>query len=77
MTNKFTGKSPMNQAPNYGWSKYIGLGSQLIVGLLLSLYIGKKMDIYFNRHALFAWVAPSLFILIVLISVVRDTQKKK
>ena len=77
MTTKFTGKSSMNQAPNYGWSKYIGLGSQLIVGLLLTLFIGKKLDAYFNKHALFAWMAPSLFILIVLVSVVRDTQKKK
>ena len=48
MTTKFTGKSPMNQAPNFGWSKYIGLGSQLIVGLLFTLFIGKKLDAHFN-----------------------------
>jgi uncharacterized membrane protein len=48
-----------------------------MVGLLLTLYIGKKMDTYFDKHALFVWVAPSLFILVVLINVVRDTQNKK
>jgi hypothetical protein len=48
-----------------------------MVGLLLTLYIGKKMDTYFDKHAMFVWVAPSLFILVVLINVVRDTQNKK
>jgi uncharacterized membrane protein len=76
MTTKFKEKSPQYQQPNYNWYKYLGLGSQLIVGLLVSLYIGKKFDIYFNHHAFFAWMAPSIFILIVLISIVRDTQKK-
>jgi uncharacterized membrane protein len=63
--------------PNYSWSKYLGLGTQLIVGLLLAIFIGKKLDVYFNKHSLFAWIAPSLFILAVLIRVVRDTQTKK
>jgi len=77
MTIKSNRKSPLNQAPDYNWSKYIGLGTQLMVGLLLTLYIGKKMDTYFDKHAMFVWVAPSLFILVVLINVVRDTQNKK
>lgn len=70
--NKSSGKEP-----NYNWSKYIGLGSQLIVGLLITLFVGKKLDVYFNKEALFAWITPCLFILVVLISVVRDTQNNK
>jgi uncharacterized membrane protein len=66
-----------NKASNNYWSKYIGFGSQLLVGLLITLYVGKKLDEYFNHHSLFAWLTPSLFILFVLISVVRDTQRKK
>ena len=58
-------------------AKYAGLGTQIIVGLLISLYFGKKMDTYFIWHNRAAWILPSLFILFTLVMVVRDTQKKK
>jgi len=58
-------------------AKYAGLGSQIIAGLLICLYLGKKMDTYFNWHNLASWILPSLFILFTLFMVVRDTQKKK
>jgi thiosulfate reductase cytochrome b subunit len=58
-------------------AKYAGLGTQLIAGLLISLYLGKKMDTYFVWHNSAAWILPSLFILYTLVMVVRDTQKKK
>lgn len=57
-------------------AKYAGLGTQIIAGLLISLYLGKKMDIYFTWHNKAAWISPSLFILFTLVMVVRDTQKK-
>ena len=57
-------------------AKYAGLGMQIIAGLLISLFLGKKMDIYFNWHNRAAWIFPSLFILFTLVMVVRDTQKK-
>ena len=57
-------------------AKYAGLGTQLIVGLLISLYLGKKIDAYFLWHNRVAWILPSLFILFTLVMVVRDTQKK-
>ena len=72
-----TEKKSRNSEPNYNWSKFIGLGTQLIVGLLITLFVGKKLDNYFNNHVFFAWVTPSLFILIVLIGVIRDTQNHK
>ena len=58
-------------------AKYAGLGTQLIAGLLISLYLGKKIDAYFIWHNCAAWILPSLFILFTLVMVVRDTQKKK
>lgn len=57
-------------------AKYAGFGTQIIAGLLISLYLGKKMDIYFTWHNKAAWILPSLFILFTLVMVVRDTQKK-
>ena len=57
-------------------AKYAGLGTQIIAGLLISLYLGKKMYIYFTWHNKAAWIFPSLFILFTLVMVVRDTQKK-
>ncbi len=58
-------------------AKYAGLGTQLIAGLLISLYLGKKMDTYCTWHNRAAWILPSLFILFTLVMVVRDTQQKK
>jgi uncharacterized membrane protein len=77
MTSNLNEKKAANRDSNYNWSKYIGFGSQLIVGLLITLFVGKKLDAYLNKHSFFAWLTPSLFILVVLISVVRDTQNKK
>jgi hypothetical protein len=57
-------------------AKYAGLGTQIIAGLLITLFLGKKMDIYFSWHNRAAWIFPSIFILYTLVMVVRDTQKK-
>jgi len=58
-------------------AKYAGLGTQLIAGLLISLYLGKKIDAYFIWHNSATWILPSFFILFTLVMVVKDTQKKK
>ncbi len=58
-------------------AKYAGLGTQIIAGLLITLYLGKKMDTYFTWHNRAAWIFPSLFILFTLVMVVRETQQKK
>jgi uncharacterized membrane protein len=76
MVTSSTGNKFPKKEPNYNWSRYIGLGAQLIAGLLLSIFVGKKLDLYFNKHSFFGWLVPSLFIVTVLISVVRDTQNK-
>ena len=58
-------------------AKYACLGTQIIAGILISLFLGKKLDIYFNWHNRAAWIFPSLFILFILVMVVKDTQQKK
>jgi len=63
--------------PVFSLARYAGLGTQIIAGLLITLYLGKKADAYFNWHNIAAWILPSLFILSTLILVVRDTQKNK
>ncbi|MCX6332189.1 MAG: hypothetical protein NTZ82_06085 [Bacteroidetes bacterium] len=59
------------------WSKYAGLGTQLITGLLLLLYIGKKTDAYFQYKNRFTWILPSLFIFYTLARIIKETQPKK
>jgi thiosulfate reductase cytochrome b subunit len=66
-----------DKTPVFSLARYAGLGTQIIAGLLITLYLGKKMDTYFTWHNRAAWIFPSLFILFTLIMVVRDTQKKK
>ena len=61
---------------NNSWQKYVGLGTQLIVGLLITLYIGKKGDAYLHWHNLLTWILPSLLILFTLYRIIKDTQSK-
>ncbi|MFY8165978.1 MAG: hypothetical protein ACOVJ8_05260 [Sediminibacterium sp.] len=61
---------------NNSWQKYVGLGTQLIVGLIVTLYIGKKGDEYLHLHNLLNWILPSLFILFTLYRIIKDTQSK-
>jgi hypothetical protein len=49
----------------------------MIAGLLMTLYIGKKIDAYFLWYNKLALIFPSLFIIVTLVMVVKDTQKKK
>jgi uncharacterized membrane protein len=72
-----TSPNKPSDKPVFSLARYAGLGTQIIAGLLITLYFGKKADAYFNWHNRAAWILPSLFILSTLILVVRDTQKNK
>ena len=63
--------------PSAIWTKYAGLGTQLITGLLLLLYAGKKIDAYFHFKNRFAWILPSIFIMYTLVRIIKETQPKK
>lgn len=55
-------------------AKYSSLGTQLLIGLLILLYVGKKLDVYFNVKPMFIWILPFLFILFSLIKIIKETK---
>jgi hypothetical protein len=58
--------------------KYAGLATQWIIIILVSIYAGKKSDIWFRfKQPLFAWILPLLSILGMLIHIIRDTSAPK
>lgn len=61
---------------NNSWQKYLGLGTQLIAGLVITLFIGKKADQYMHWKQLLVWVLPSTFILFTLYRIIKETQPK-
>lgn len=58
-------------------TKYAGLGTQLITGLLILMYLGKKADAYFKWERVLTWIFPAIFIIYTLIRIVKETQPKK
>ncbi len=66
-----------NSHVNVQWAKFAGLASQWAVALTLFIFLGKYVDQKIGRVApLFLWVLPSLFIVVSLFKIVRDTQIK-
>jgi uncharacterized membrane protein len=61
---------------NNSWQKYLSLSTQLIAGLVLTLWIGKKVDEFMQFKQLLIWVLPSLFILFTLYKIIKETQPK-
>lgn len=61
----------------HSWMKYMGLGMQFFISILLTLLAGWKADEFFNfSGALLIWILPLLAVLFNLIKIVMDTQKK-
>jgi hypothetical protein len=57
--------------------KYASLGSQLIIGIGLSLYAGMKLDEWLNlKMPITIWLFPLLFITAVIIKLIIETNKK-
>lgn len=65
------------QKNDLNWMNYASLGTQLIAGLLLLLFIGKKGDEYFVLNRKLIWILPCTFILLILFKIIKDTQPKK
>jgi len=56
----------------------MSLGSQLIIGLALFLYIGLKIDHWLMTNTPIAvWLLPLLFIVSIIIKIIIDTGKIK
>ncbi|MCX6203527.1 MAG: hypothetical protein NTY43_04435 [Bacteroidetes bacterium] len=77
MESPFSHNKQSKKDSGVGLAKYAGIGTQMIAGLLMTLYIGKKIDAYFLWYNKLALIFPSLFIIVTLVMVVKDTQKKK
>lgn len=57
--------------------RYLGLGTQLFAMLIIGLWIGKKLDLYFSfSFPLLVWLLPMLIIVSSLIKIIIDTNKK-
>jgi hypothetical protein len=65
---------------NFQWSKFAGLASQWAIGIAFLLWLGKYLDkqnFFHLKMPLFIWLLPFIFILISLINIVKETNKKK
>ena len=66
-----TNHNKKNKSVNV-WANYAGLGSQLIAGLLLLLYIGKKGDAYWGLKPMLIWILPFAFIFFTLYRIIKE-----
>jgi hypothetical protein len=63
---------------NRSLMQYAALGGQLTVGLLLAVWLGKKLDGRLNFSTPFLiWLFPLLVITALIIKIVKDTLHKK
>lgn len=58
--------------------KFASLGSQILIGIGLSMYVGSKADQWLHFSSPIAiWVFPLLFILAVIVKTIKETSTKK
>jgi hypothetical protein len=58
--------------------QYAALGGQLTVGLLLAVWLGKKLDIRLHFSTpVFIWLFPLIIITACIIRIIKDTIKSK
>ncbi|NBO48456.1 MAG: AtpZ/AtpI family protein [Chitinophagia bacterium] len=66
-----------DSSPTTAWAKYLGLGGQIFGSTLLMLAVGWKLDKWLGiTSSLFIWVLPLLMIILILVKIVLDTNKK-
>jgi membrane protein insertase Oxa1/YidC/SpoIIIJ len=59
-------------------SKYVGLATQLMVGLALAVFLGLKMDQCLHLSTpLLVWILPLLVLFVMIWQIIKDTSKKK
>jgi hypothetical protein len=58
--------------------QYASMATQLMVGLLLSVWLGLKADTWLKFSTpVFVWLFPLVVIAAFIIKVIKDTSKKK
>ena len=57
--------------------KYMGLATQLLVGLGLAVFVGLKTDKWLNlKTPLLVWILPLLVLVAMIWQVIKETSKK-
>ena len=58
--------------------RYAGIGSQLLAGLTITVFLGKWIDekLHFSFPVLI-WLMPLIFIVGMILKVIKDTSKKE
>jgi len=68
------------EEPNKGNSdltKYLGLATQIMVSLGLSVFLGIKLDKWLSFSTpLFVWILPLLVLVGMIWKIIKDTSKK-
>lgn len=58
--------------------KYLGLATQLMVGLALAVFAGLKLDQWLRfTTPLLVWILPLLVLVTMIWQIIKDTSKKK
>lgn len=67
-----------NNGGNKLLMKYIGLGTQLMVSLAISVYVGLKVDEWLHFSTpLFVWILPLAVLGGMTWQIIKDTSNKK
>ena len=67
-----------NKATNRILLKYLGLTSQIMIGLALAVYGGLKLDQLLSFSTpLLVWVLPLLVLVAIIWKIIKDTSKKQ
>lgn len=68
----------MDRKPDTSLLRYAGMATQLLVGLLLTVYAGKWLDERMQVHQpVFIWVLPLVLLTGMLVKMIKDTSKKR
>lgn len=81
MTNAFPNLLPIEmkrkEDNRFLW-KFASLGSQILIGIGLCLYIGSRTDQWLHiATPMCVWIFPLLFILAVIVKTIKETNIKK
>lgn len=58
--------------------EYAGLASQLMAALALGVFLGYKLDGWLHfSFPVFLWVLPLVFLIVMFVKIIKDTEKKK
>jgi uncharacterized membrane protein YjgN (DUF898 family) len=69
--------TPSNKGNDRLLMKYLGLGTQLMVGLGVAVFAGMKLDQWLSfKTPLLVWILPLLVLVAMIWQIIKDTSKK-